>query len=40
MNKTVNSMKSFHPKKAVTFATIKKVGILFRTHPINSFFNN
>ena len=24
MNKTVNSMKSFHPKKAVTFATIKK----------------
>lgn len=25
MNKTVNSMKSFHPKKAVTFATIKKV---------------
>lgn len=24
MNKTVNSMKSFHPKKAITFATIKK----------------
>ena len=24
MYKTVNSMKSFHPKKAVTFATIKK----------------
>ena len=24
MNRTVNSMKSFHPKKAVTFATIKK----------------
>lgn len=26
MNKTVTSMNSFHPKKAVTFATIKKIG--------------